>query len=244
MKLFVTDYDNTLFINEESLKENIKKLNELQQNNYFIVISTGRSLPSIKEKIQIYNIPFDYLTCADGSIIYDKNYKLIKFYELKKDIINEIINFKNSICYEEMQISYEDGYSNILDLNKKNAGINIVIHNNNINNKILKLFNDIKEKYPNYNYLIYNHIPYSYFCFKQENVSKAMGVYFLKNYLQINDNNIFVIGDSDNDLEMLKEFNGVCVINSSPNVLGVCTRKYNNVSDYIDELLIKKSTNM
>ena len=237
MKLFVTDYDNTLFINEESLKENIKKLKELQQNNYYVVISTGRSLPSIKEKIQNYNIPFDYLTCADGSIIYDKNYQLIKFYEIKKDIINEIINFKNNVLYEEMQIAYKNGYSNILDSNKEIAGINIVIHNNNINNKTLNLFNKLKEKYPNYNYLIYNHIPYSYFCVKQKDVSKAMGIKFLKNYLKINDNDIFVIGDSDNDLEMLKEFNGVCVANSTDNVLKLCKRKYNNVSDYINQLL-------
>lgn len=237
MKLFVTDYDNTLFIDEESLKENIKKLKELQQNNYYIVISTGRSIPSIKEKIQEYHIPFDYITCADGSIIYDKNYKTIKFFEIKKDIINEIINFKNNISYEEMQIAYEDGYSNILDLNKKIAGINIVIHNNNINDKTINLFNKLKEKYPNYNYLVYNHIPYSYFCIKQENVSKAMGVHFLKDYLQIKNDNIFVIGDSDNDLEMLKEFNGVCVKNSTSDVLKTCKKKYNQVYDYINDLL-------
>ena len=93
MKLFVTDYDNTLYIDSESIEKNVKKLQELQENNFYIVISTGRSLPSIKEKIKEHNIPFDFLTCADGSIIYDKNYNLLKFYEIKKEIINEVINF-------------------------------------------------------------------------------------------------------------------------------------------------------
>lgn len=237
MKLFVTDYDNTLYIDNDSIKENIKKLHELQENNFYIVISTGRSLPSIKEKIKEYNIPFDYVTCADGSIIYDKNYNLIKFYELNKEIINEVINFKNSINYEEMQVSYENGYSNPLDLNKKISGINIVIYNSNITDKTINLFNKIKENFPNYNYLIYNHEPYSYFCVKQKDVSKAYGITFLKNYLNIKDNDIYVIGDSDNDLEMLKEYNGVCVNNSTKEVLNTCNKHYLTVSDYINDIL-------
>ena len=239
MKLFVTDYDNTLYIDEESMKINIEKLKELKKNDYIIVISTGRSIPSIKEKIREYNISFDYVNCADGSIIYDKNFKLIKSFELKKEIINEIINFKNNISYEEMQISYIDGYSNIIDLSKEISGINIVIHNNNITDKTKLLFNNLKEKYPDYNYLVYNHIPYSYFCIKQKGVSKAKGITYLKEYLNILDKDIYVIGDSENDLEMIKEYHGVCVDNSYEEVLKICEKHYQNVSDYIDELLKK-----
>ena len=237
MKLFVTDYDNTLFIDDVSILENIKMIKELQKNNFYVVISTGRSLPSIKEKIKEYNIPFDYLTCADGSIIYDKNNEIIKFYEIKKDIINEIINYKNQITHEEIQISYENGYSNLLDLSKKISGINIVIHNSTITDKTNSLFNDLKTKFPSYNYLVYNHDPYSFYCIKQKNVSKAKGIEFLSEYLNIKRENIYVIGDSDNDLEMLIEYNGVCVKNSTEEVLKVCKKSYNQVYDFINEIL-------
>lgn len=237
MKLFVTDYDNTLFIDDVSILENIKMIKELQKNNFYVVISTGRSLPSIKEKIREYNIPFDYLTCADGSIIYDKNYEIIKFYEIKKDIINEIINYKNQITHEEIQISYENGYSNLLDLSKKISGINIVIHNSTITDKTNSLFNDLKTKFPSYNYLVYNHEPYSFYCIKQKNVSKAKGIEFLSEYLNIKRENIYVIGDSDNDLEMLIEYNGVCVKNSTEEVLKACKKSYNQVYDFINEIL-------
>lgn len=237
MKLFVTDYDNTLFIDDVSILENIKMIKELQKNNFYVVISTGRSLPSIKEKIREYNIPFDYLTCADGSIIYDKNYEIIKFYEIKKDIINEIINYKNQITHEEIQISYENGYSNLLDLSKQISGINIVIHNSTITDKTNSLFNDLKTKFPSYNYLVYNHEPYSFYCIKQKNVSKAKGIEFLSEYLNIKRENIYVIGDSDNDLEMLIEYNGVCVKNSTEEVLKVCKKSYNQVYDFINEIL-------
>ena len=52
---FVTDYDETLFVNEKDLKENIKMFRKLQENNTKIVIATGRSYPSIKNQIDIYN---------------------------------------------------------------------------------------------------------------------------------------------------------------------------------------------
>ena len=77
MKLFVTDYDGTLYTDEVSIKENITMLKKLQKNNIKVVISTGRSYPSIKELVDLHKIPYDYLSCADGSIIYDDRIKEI-----------------------------------------------------------------------------------------------------------------------------------------------------------------------
>ena len=88
MKLFVTDYDNTLYFDEESMKLNIEKLNALKEKDYIILISTGRSIPSIKEKIKKYDIPFDYVNCADGSLLYDKNFHLIKLLLVLLHILN------------------------------------------------------------------------------------------------------------------------------------------------------------
>ena len=82
MKLFVTDYDGTLFVDEISIKENIKMLLELKKKNIKIVINTGRSYPSIKNQLDTYSIPYDYLICADGSILYDDIGNILKLYEL------------------------------------------------------------------------------------------------------------------------------------------------------------------
>jgi len=237
MKLFVTDYDNTLFIDEINIKKNIEKLNELKSNGYYIVISTGRSIPSIKEKIDLYNIPFDYLSCADGSIIYDNHYNTIKLYALDNNIIQEIVRVKKNLICDEIQISYEQGYNNILNLTKPITGFNFVIHENNIKKNTIDTFNDIKTKFPNYNYVIYTHLPYTYYCIKAKNVNKAYGINFLSEYLNIDKKDIFVIGDSDNDIEMLQEFNGVCVKNSTDEVQKICKKSYNQVFEYINEIL-------
>ena len=91
---FVTDYDNTLYVNDNELKNAIKELNRIREKDIKVVISTGRSIRSIKNEVIKHNIPFDYLSCADGSLIYDNNYNLIKEHHMDKDIIKEIPDAK------------------------------------------------------------------------------------------------------------------------------------------------------
>ena len=71
---------------------------------------------------------------------------------------------------------------------------------------------------------------------KNKDVSKSKGIEFLANYLNINKEDIYVIGDSDNDYEMIKDYNGVCVINSTDNIKNVSSKVYEKISDYLKEL--------
>ena len=42
-KILVSDYDDTLFIDEEGIKENIKLLKKWMRKKNIVVIATGRS---------------------------------------------------------------------------------------------------------------------------------------------------------------------------------------------------------
>lgn len=242
MKLFVTDYDNTLYVNDDEIKVAIKELEKIRKKDYKVVISTGRSIPSIKKEVIKHNIPFDYLSCADGSLIYDNNFNLIKEHHMDKEIIKEIPALIKNITYEEIQYSYDTGYENYLDLSKNISSINIVIFENCYNKEMQKRWKDLQERFPTYNYLNYKHF-YSvtksyiyYLCIKHKDVSKSKGIEFLANYLNIDKKNIFVIGDSDNDYEMIRDFNGVCVEGSTDNIKSVSKKVYEKISDYLKEL--------
>ena len=237
MKLFVTDYDGTLFVDEDSLKENIKYLKQLQNNNFKIVISTGRGHPSIKSLIDTYNIPYDYLSCADGSIIYDNNDNILEMYEMSIDVIDTFINFYQSLNYEEIQFVYPEGYSNIFNKNNILLGTNVCINSLYYNNDTVNHFLELKKSYPNYNFLTYRHPIFSYLCIKPYGINKSTTIKYLKNKYNINDNDIYVIGDSDNDYAMIKDFNGSCMENSTLEVLNIAKNKYVNVSDYIKDIL-------
>ncbi len=237
MKLIVTDYDDTLYINDDDLNENIKYLKEWQKLGNIIMISTGRSYPSIKNQIDIYHIPYDYLSCADGSILYDNNGNILKMFKLNKVIIKPFQRFYQDLNYEEIQFSYPRGYSNILLNNNDLLGINICLSTDNYNDTIVNNFINMSKHYPKYNFLNYRHPHFSYLCIKPKNIDKSSTIDYLKELLSISNNDIYVIGDSSNDYEMIKKYNGVAMKNSCQQILDITKIKYNSVSDYLKKII-------
>lgn len=237
MKLFVTDYDGTLYTEDKAMKKNITALKKLRKKDFLIVISTGRSYISIKNQIEMYDIPYDYISCADGSITYDKTGKIINMFTLDRKIIEAFENFYKDLSYEEIQFSYPTGYENILREDAELLGINVCIDSTLYNKKLLKAFLSLKKLYPKYNYLAYEHPNYSYLCIKPNGVSKSYSLKELQKQLNINSNDIYVIGDSSNDYELIKDFKGVCMTNSYPDIIKLSKKRYVEVYEYIEEIL-------
>ena len=237
MKAFVTDYDGTLFTSDKEMKLTIKKLKKLKEKDFIIIIATGRSYPSIKNQVNTYNIPYDYLVCADGSIIYNKNDLMEKKYPMKSDIIKPFELFYQKLNYEEIQFVYPEGYSNILNNNKDLLGINICLSTDNYNNEIVDKFITMSKKYPNYGFLNYSHPNFSYLCIKPKNISKSTAIKYVIKKNKILKDDTFVIGDSPNDYEMIMDFNGVCVNKSYPIILAIAKNKYKSVNNYLDEII-------
>lgn len=237
MKLFVTDYDGTLYKDETSLKENIIKFKELQKQNIKIIISTGRSFPSIKNQVDLYHIPYDYLSCADGSILYDKDDNILIMFKMNDSIVKPFQTFYQNLNFEEIQFVYKEGYSNILNTNNELLGINVCLSTENYNQRIVDDFLKLSNNYPNYNFLNYRHPNFSYLCIKPKGINKASTIDYLVNRFKIKNNNIYVIGDSYNDYEMIKKYNGVCMESSCDEILAICPKKYFKVANYIDAIL-------
>ena len=237
MKLFVTDYDGTLYTDDKSMKKNIRALKKLRKNDFLIVISTGRSYVSIKNQIEMYNIPYDYVSCADGSITYDKSGKIVQMFSLDKKIIDAFQRFYENLSYEEIQFSYPAGYENNLREDDHLLGINVCISSHLYTKELVKEFYNLKKIFPKYNYLAYEHPNYSYLCIKPKDISKSYSLKELQKELQINSKDIYVIGDSSNDYEMIKEFKGVCMTNSYPDIIQLSKKRYIDVYEYIDEIL-------
>ena len=237
MKLFVTDYDDTLYTGDSSIKNNINKIKELQKNDFIVMIATGRSYSSIKKQIIEKKIPYDYLSCADGSIIYDKDDNIVYADYMDSEIIQPFKEFYENLNYEEIQFSYPEGYLNSLKEIDRLLGINVCLDTRLYNKKIEKQFHKLAKKYPNYNYLSYSHPNYSYLCVKPKGINKSYAVSVIQNKFQIGKEDIYVIGDSSNDIEMISDFNGVGMKKSCDEILKIVKVTYNEVSDYIEEII-------
>ena len=76
-KLLISDYDDTLFTDEESLTKNLEKIKEFRENANIFVIATSRNFASIMEEIKKYNIFYDYLIVNVGAGLFDNHGKMI-----------------------------------------------------------------------------------------------------------------------------------------------------------------------
>ena len=92
MKLLVSDYDGT-FNEDKSLSKinnNIDAVKRFMSNGNLFAFATGRSFYSIKEETSCYKIPYDYLICNNGAMVFDANNNIIESNPLPQDEIEKI----------------------------------------------------------------------------------------------------------------------------------------------------------
>lgn len=128
----------------------------------------------------LMEIALDYGRVAgirDAVIHYSKSFNDKKILKLCCGLINDVVSFGATICRNYKKTNAFYKLSNF----KKEKKINFFIHN---------------KKPPKYSYLELVHY----------DATKLKAIKLLSKLLNINEQQIFVVGDSVNDLEMLQSF--------------------------------------
>lgn len=230
MKMLVSDYDNTFYLSDDDIKNNIKLVSKFMKNNLFL-IATGRSYFHYSLVRDLYNIKCNYLIINHGATII-KNDKIIYNIEINNDIKNSLIEaLRLDKAVNVFSCSLFDSYDNLDkdDLTK--------IHVQYDSKEIAKEINDlIKQKYYNYlNCFLIHGKQAIEIVSKKADKSKA--IKFVSNLESIQEKNIYTIGDGYSDIEMVKEFNGSRMINCVEELKYITNKKYRSVSILIGELL-------
>jgi len=227
MKLLVSDYDNTFHIKDCDMDKNIEKVEEFRKNNLF-VIATGRSYESYKGEKEKFNIETDYLVINHGAtilkndeIIYNKSIDENAKEKLIKDL--ELDSAEYFYCYkgkEKVDINEIDITKILIDYKDHDTAI--------------RIRNLIKEKYSNklknFHFTTYNSVE-----IVANDVDKSIVVDIIEKLEK--PGNIYVIGDNHNDYLMIKNYNGTCTGVAIEEVKQIAKKVYENVSDYIDEII-------
>lgn len=255
MKLFVSDYDMTLYINEYIDEKVLNAIKKWRDNKNIFVIATGRNKFSIFDEIEKYNIGFDYIIVNNGALIFNKERKIIyketidesEAYKVIKSLFDkfgatvEIANEEEIISVqskEKNDILYYDYLKKIkiIDIDEIHSIKNIV--------QINKMTNDIEKtkkvaKFVNDNFkevVAYGNIRTVDIVGKK--VNKARGITFLKNELKDkNIEKILVAGDSNNDIDMIKKYDGYVQINAGENIKKITNKYFSLISDIMNENL-------
>ena len=226
MKILASDFDNTIYFPEDETLTNknvsaIKKF--ITHGNIFCII-TGRNYTDLKALLDKYNIPYSYLVCEDGAKIFNNMDYCIDTTYLDEDIINntkEILEDIKCNCY------LDDGY-NKTEYLKDVVKIVVKCKDKEEKERIVKI---IKEKVNVHIYASRYHVNI---------INKIVNKnYALNKLMKLEDlkSKVYVIGDNDNDYEMLKSFEGG-VIKKHHKILDDLKKKeYETLGDYIEELM-------
>ncbi len=229
MKVLISDYDGTFYTNEESIKTNIDKTNEFMKKNIF-VIATGRSLQDFKRKEEEYDIKYNYLIINHGATIIKDN----------QTIYNKIIN-KNILPDILKDIDIENTDFNFF-CNNQNSRVSSTekeltkIHVSYASEeKLNEIYDKLISKYNEYiNIYIMNNKKSLEIISNEANKTNA--IEFLITHEKFSKKDIYTIGDNQNDLEMIKDYNGAIMTNSILELKQLKFKEYLNVSDYIIDI--------
>ena len=203
MKLLVSDFDGTYFRDLDSLENNNKEIKKFREKGNLFMLSSGRSFKSLKEVSQKYKIEYDFLSCCDGSILYDNKDNILIKFDLYMNILNDFLKLKKYAKIERIQYSYPNDYYKRFH-GKTLIGCNLVIRNECVTDLFLKKYKEMEECYPKYDFLVYKHDDVTFFCLKNKGINKSSTVKFLKEKYNIPHQDIYTIGDNENDYYMLK----------------------------------------
>lgn len=217
-KLVVSDLDGTLLNDEGKVtKKTIETIKNLKKFDIEFTIATGRGLKSTKNIKDTIGIDC-FMICNNGANIYDKNENLIAENFIPKELAKKTIDFlnlhsisykafcgkkfffsENTIINEHIAKEYElcelKNSSDIIQLEKI-----LIIEDDRI--KFQNYRNLIAEKFSKELEVVVS----SENCLDLniKNCSKKLGVEIVSKNLNVEKENIFAFGDSENDYKMLQ----------------------------------------
>lgn len=233
-KILFSDYDKTLYINEDGLLKNIEAIKKFRDKGHLFTIATGRAYYDLKDMIKNYQIPFDYLILNHGAFILDSNFNIIHSIFIDNNIVEEIFEAakQNSDVFEVVLYDEFNKYIN----EKKDNIIKIVLKldsedkANHLSNEINSNYQEIKS------YVMRSRTAHlvEIIC---TDVDKSIAIKKILKITNIEKQNTFVIGDGPNDVEAIKDYNGFGMEISNSEVYKVAKKLYKSVSDLIEEII-------
>lgn len=226
MKILTTDFDNTFYTID--FEENIEKVKKFVDDGNIFIIATGRNINSLRDEIDYYNIPFSYLICNDGAIIYDKYYQPIYQNDINPNIVFDVFDMLSKEKYIGEVFIDNCGFLSV-DVNK-NA--NKIIARPYDYKKAQILLNKIEHKFPS----IYGYISDNWINIVDIESTKGNALKYVVNLNNYDENNIYTIGDNINDVSMNKLYKGYAVKDGNDELIKISKKTVRNFEELIEML--------
>lgn len=227
MKILASDFDETIFFldNEEKNKKNIEAIKKfISKGNIFCII-TGRNYSDLKYYLTKYDIPYSYLICEDGAKIFNNVDYCLETVLLNPNDIKKII----PVLEENKSDFYlDDGYNKT---NNYNDCVKVVINSKDEIEK-KRIVDLLKNKGSYHIYASRTHVNII-----NNTVNKEKALKKLFNIENLDYNLLHVIGDNENDYEMLKNFHGVVMKKHHQRLDELKKEEVSSLEEYIYQIM-------
>lgn len=244
MKLIATDYDGTLNFNgvDDKKREAIRLWRE--KGNLFGVIS-GRSWQSTLKQLNIDGIERDFVVGNNGASVCDKDGVILAETSVSSKELNEFLEFifnkgcnfgrvhSSNICFVVKSPNTEiinGEYT--LDNYPKTENFNQVSIQFETSEKAQEFAEIIKENFSGVLYPLQNR---RWIDVVPVGICKSYGVYRLMGIFSVEKQDIITVGDSENDIDMLMEFNSYAMENGVEIVKKSVGRTVKDITEIIDK---------
>lgn len=237
-KMLVSDYDGTFYRSEEEILKNIELTKKFQQRGNLFILATGRSYESFIHEIDKFNMVFDYLILCSGALILNKELKVLKAHFMNKKIVKAMLLEAKDIKEEIIESIFVGLYdrSDTLDGVDELTKLIIVMKDDEKARVLANLYNyKYKEEMITYIVPTSNH-KRIYVEVISRNTNKAQGIRDLKEMIGLRDLEVITIGDSENDREMVIDFNGYAISNAHEDLLKHKPRRIDSIESLIKDL--------
>lgn len=227
MKLLVTDLDGTLIQQHKIEELDLIKIQYFKDLGNSFIFATGRPLATTRHLISLCQPA--YAICCGGAVIF-KDEKCL----FKESIDNADLEIIKSLCSENYFNfgSNGDFIKNIWEIDSDCCFISITAKDETLE-PIIEIKEQIEALNLNVNCII-NRI---HLDITSKNVNKGFAIKKLCNILNIDKDQVYVVGDNNNDIPMCKEFydNSYAISSGTNELKKVAKYVVDNVGDIITE---------
>lgn len=206
-----TDIDDTLYFNNVMDPKNVRAIKKARENGHLVFINTGRSTGIIHPEL-MHGL-FDGIVASIGAEVYVGDKTLVK----EVFPTEELIAFAKEFLSENRTFIFEATADSVFR-SVKNTDKDIFSHLSDKDSFFVKPYieglpTDAQREYIGDKYSLFVHS--WYFEFTKKGCNKATGMEKVLSYYGIPKERCIAIGDSVNDVDMLKASgNPVCVENA------------------------------
>lgn len=253
-KLFASDFDGTFYKGKELSKNTLTTLKKFRQENTFAIV-TGRPPVSIQDNMKRLGFDCDFIIgynggiCVDssGKVLYERDFEInisALIQEIKDEPVEKLTvvgknklfmhtfkaSFKNFVKDRAFRRSYmKDGYKVVKKpIEEPIYMISIKCKDHESAKHVASLISQEANVLVNTSYI-------DIVC---KDVSKAKGVAYLSEYIQASE--VYVIGDSYNDVDMIEKYHGFSVHSAVPEIKQKASMCFEDVDEAITYVMEKE----